>query len=179
MYPGTLSWHQGLDLAITAFAKVSSSMPNAQLHFYGRGSEEESLKNLAKSLSMTDVIFFNGLLPLHEVAVKMASCQLGIIPKRADDFGNEAFSTKIFEFMTLGVPVLISSTKIDRYYFDESVVTFFTSGNIDELAKQMVFLYANEQVRINQAQRAEKFIQAYSWDSKKHEYFALIDALIN
>jgi glycosyltransferase involved in cell wall biosynthesis len=63
---------------------------------------------------------------------------LGVVPKRADSFGNEAYSTKIMEFMSLGVPVIVSETKIDRYYFDDSVVRFFQSGNSDALADAML-----------------------------------------
>ncbi len=47
----------------------------------------------------------------------MSKADLGIVPKRAAGFGDEAFSTKILEFMALGVPVIASETQIDRYYF--------------------------------------------------------------
>ncbi len=39
----------------------------------------------------------------------MWRADLGVVPKRAEGFGNEAFSTKILEFMACGVPVLVSS----------------------------------------------------------------------
>jgi len=33
--------------------------------------------------------------------------------------------------------LVVSSTKIDRYYFDDSVARFFESGNADALAEAM------------------------------------------
>ena len=79
-----------------------------------------------------------GSLPTHAACARsarhLANADLGVVPKRADSFGNEAYSTKIMEFMSLGVPVVVSSTKIDRFYFDDSVVRFFESGNADALA---------------------------------------------
>ena len=65
------------------------------------------------------------MIPLEEIAKIMAQADLGVVPKRSEGFGNEAFSTKTLEFMALGVPVLASGTKIDHYYFNDSVVEFF------------------------------------------------------
>jgi glycosyltransferase involved in cell wall biosynthesis len=44
----------------------------------------------------------------------MENADLGVVPKRNDPFGDEAFSTKILEFMAMGVPVIVSETRIDR-----------------------------------------------------------------
>ena len=35
LYPGSLNWHQGLDIAIRAFAKVTEEVPNAEFWIYG------------------------------------------------------------------------------------------------------------------------------------------------
>jgi glycosyltransferase involved in cell wall biosynthesis len=177
-YPGTLSRHQGLDIAIRALDLAKEKLGPFQFDIYGRGSEEQSLKDLTSSLGLNEQIHFCGILPLEEIAGKMAMSDLGIIPKRADDFGNEAFSTKIFEFMALGVPVLISSTKIDRYYFSDSVVMFFESGNERQLADKILFLAGNRQVRDALVARASLFIKQYNWDAKKSEYFTIVDSLV-
>ncbi len=178
MYPGTLSLHQGLDVAIRALAFVNKEFPFFQFDIYGRGGEEQSLKDLTSSLGLQKRIQFHGLIPLDEVAGKMAMSDLGIIPKRADDFGNEAFSTKIFEFMALNVPVLISSTKVDRYYFNNTIVMFFESGNERELAEKILFLAKNKVYRDTMAAKASVFIKQYSWDVKQNEYFTLVDSLV-
>lgn len=179
-YPGSLSWHQGLDIAIRALALVKSESPIPfQFNLYGRGSNVAALKELTLSLGLEDRVLFHGILPIDEIAKKMALSDLGIVPKRADDFGNEAFSTKIFEFMALDVPVLISSTKVDRFYFNDSIVMFFESGNVRELADKILFLAKNKPVRDTLVKNAGSFIKNYSWEVKKSEYFALIDSLIS
>ncbi len=47
-YPGSLNWHQGLDVAIAAFAKVADQMPDAEFHIYGEGAAKPSLIALVK-----------------------------------------------------------------------------------------------------------------------------------
>ncbi|MBN1127956.1 MAG: glycosyltransferase [Chitinispirillaceae bacterium] len=177
-YPGTLSRHQGLDIAIRALALVGDAIGDYRFDIYGRGGEEQALKDLAVSVGLQERIVFHGILPIDEIAKKMAMSDLGVVPKRADGFGNEAFSTKIFEFMALHVPVLISSTKIDRYYFNDSVVRFFESGNERQLADGIVFMAKHDDYRIALVKKADVFIKAYNWDIKKGEYFGLVDSLV-
>ena len=109
----------------------------------------------------------------------MANADLGIVPKRADSFGNEAYSTKIMEFMSLGVPAVISSTKIDRYYFDDSVVRFFESGNPDALAEAMLEVSNNPELRRGMAARASQYAVRNSWQNHKADYLQLVDSLIS
>ena len=40
LFPGSLHWHQGLDIAIEAFALVRKKVPNAEFHIYGQGNME-------------------------------------------------------------------------------------------------------------------------------------------
>jgi len=75
------------------------------------------------------------------------NADLGVVPKRTDSFGNEAFSTKIPEFMALGVPVVVSDTKIDRYYFDDSSVKFFRGNDQKDLARYLLLLIGNAKLR--------------------------------
>ena len=101
------------------------------------------------------------------------------MPKRADSFGNEAFSTKIMEYMAEGVPVIVSKTKVDPYYFNDSIVRFFESGNEQKLAEAMLALVKSPELRSKLAGNAREFVALNSWDVKKHEYLRLVDSLLN
>ena len=129
IYPGTLNWHQGLDIAVNAFAIAKEKAPNIELHIYGEGSSKAELQKQIAELQLTDKVFLRSPLPLREIASVMANADLGIVPKRNDSFGGDAFSTKILEFMALGVPVVVADTRIDKHYFNESLVRFFKSGD--------------------------------------------------
>ena len=108
----------------------------------------------------------------------MSRADLGVVPKRADSFGNEAYSTKIMEFMSLGVPMVVSSTKIDRYYFNDSIVRFFESGNPDALAKAIVEVLQNDELRRCLITNALEYADKNSWQRRQGNYLELIDSLI-
>lgn len=177
-YPGTLSWHQGLDIAIEAVALLRDQVPQLRLQLIGDGPERENLKRLIRERGLEDRISLTGLIPMEQVAEIMASIDLGIVPKRADSFGNEAFSTKVMEFMAMNVPVLASRTKIDEYYFNDRIVQFFESGNVHDLAEKVRLLIDHPDRRAELQARSAEFIALNNWDVRQHEYFDLVDRLL-
>ena len=177
-YPGTLSWHQGLDIAVEAVALLRERVPALRLQLIGDGPERESLKRLIRERALEDRITLTGLIPMEQVAEIMSRIDLGIVPKRADSFGNEAFSTKIMEFMAMNVPVLASRTKIDEYYFNDRIVQFFESGNARDLADKILLLIERPARRAELLAFSAEFIALNNWDVRQHEYFELVDRLL-
>ena len=76
-YPGSLNAHQGLDVAIRAFARIADQMPDAEFHIYGEGRPSPSLIELANKLGMQERILFHDFLPSREIARVMASNRSG------------------------------------------------------------------------------------------------------
>lgn len=177
MFPGGLQWHQGVDIAIRAFAKLQRQLPGAVFLVYGDGSMKAQLVALVRELGLERSVHFFDPVSTEEIAAIMAQADLGVVPKRADSFGNEAYSTKIMEFMAVGVPVVVSSTRVDRFYFDETVVRFFASGDDDALAEAMYELLSDDERRQSQIAAANEFVARNHWGTRKGEYLELVDAL--
>lgn len=177
IYPGTINWHQGIDIAVNAFAQIKDEMPEAEFHIYGDGPKRVDLQKLIADLKLEDRVFLKGTLPLDEIAVAMTNADLGVVPKRNDPFGGDAFSTKIFEFMALGVPVVAAATRIDQYYFNDSVIRFFEPDNVNDLAITIREMVRNPELRERLASNAMTFVSEYTWDKKEKEYLSLVDQL--
>ena len=75
------------------------------------------------------------------------------------------------EFMSVGVPVVISSTKVDRFYFDDSVVRFFESGNVEALTEAMHSVLTNPESQRQMVARAGLLIRhaRIKFDDKSSE----------
>lgn len=177
-YPGTLSWHQGLDLAIEAMGLLRDKIPQLRFLLIGDGPERENLKRMIRDNKLENRVTLKGLIPLEQVAETMAGIDLGVVPKRSDTFGNEAFSTKIMEFMAMGVPVLAARTRIDQHYFNNDLVEFFESGNARDLAAKIEFLVNRPDRREQLSAACSTFIAQNNWDVRKQEYLEIIDRLV-
>jgi glycosyltransferase involved in cell wall biosynthesis len=177
-YPGTLSRHQGVDIAVEAMALLGEKTPGLKFLIIGDGPERENLKRLIAERGLQDRVSLTGLIPLEKVAEVMATIDLGVVPKRKEGFGDIAFSTKIMEFMAMGVPVLASRTRIDEFYFGDRLVEFFESGNAADMAQKILgLIHAPERIAQLRARTAE-FIAKNNWTAKQDEYFVLVDRIV-
>ena len=178
LYPGTLNYHQGIDIAIRALALIRDQVPQAEFHIYGSGEQLNPLKALVQELGLEKRVFLMGTKPLHEISSVIENADLGVVPKRSNSFGNEAFSTKILEFMSLGVPVVVPDTAIDSYYFNNSVVKFFHANDEKSLADAILLMIKNPELRQKFSRDAAEFVLKYSWDMNKDTYLNLVDSLV-
>jgi glycosyltransferase involved in cell wall biosynthesis len=177
LFPGSLQWHQGLDIAVRAIGIIRDKAPDVELQIYGEGGEKVNLLKLIDELKLQDRVKFFAPKSLTEIADVIANADLGVVPKRANSFGNEAYSTKIMEFMSQGIPVVVSRTKIDSFYFDDQTVRFFESGNETDLADALLTLRKNQAMREQLSAKGLQYVEKNSWESKEEEYLNLIDSL--
>jgi glycosyltransferase involved in cell wall biosynthesis len=178
VYPGTLSYHQGLDIAVRAFSRIKDDAPEAEFHIYGVGEQLAFLKSLVAELGLETRVLFKRPLPVEPTVRVIENADLGIVPKRGDGFGNEAFSTKILEFMAMGVPVIIPDTAVDTYYFNTSVAKFFRANDEESLADAMLLLIKNPDIRKSLVRSANDFMTKYTWSANQDVYLNLVDRLV-
>ncbi len=178
IYPGTINRHQGLDIAVNAFAHIKDEVPETEFHIYGGGPMKKAIQDLIDYNGLHGRVFLKGPLPSEQMAAVMANAELGVVPKRNDSFGGDAFSTKIFEFMALGVPVVAAATRIDLYYFNDSIVRFFEPGNESDLAIAIRELVRSQELRERLASNAGAFVTNYTWDRKEKDYLSIVGRLV-
>jgi glycosyltransferase involved in cell wall biosynthesis len=180
IYPGSLNWHQGLDIGIRAFASLEARMPDAEFHIYGEGPAKPSLIALAEDLGQTGRVIFHNFLPSAEIAKAMAKADLGVEPKRTGSgFSNEALSTKIMEFMALSVPVVACRTRIHAYYYDDSIIEYYENDDPAQLAEKILMLYENPGRRQELVENAREYVKENTWNARKGEYLDLVDSLVH
>lgn len=178
-YPGTLNWHQGLDIAVKAFAIARRGAPGMEFHIHGEGSAKPELQRLVRELGLEGAVQLHAPLPLRDMARVMADADLAVVPKRNDAFGGDAFSTKILEFMALGVPVVVARTRVDSHYFDVSMLRFFTPGDERDLASAMLDAYRSRELGTGRAARALAFVDENHWGVRKRGYLAIVQGLVD
>ncbi len=177
-YPGSLHWHQGLDIALEAFAKFHAELPGSELWIQGEGPEKRDLKRLARELGVGDSVRWLAPVPVSEIASVMGQADLAIVPKRSKcAFGSEAASTKIAEFMAVGVPVVASRTRIDSLFYDDSVIRFYDNDDPRALAEAMLAVARDPELALALRTNAARFLRESAWEGTVAAYRRLATAL--
>lgn len=107
VYTGTMSEWQGAGIFIEALREVRSTHPNAQIRFFGQGTDEENLKGLSERL-VPGAVHFGGVVPPAEAAAWIrgaAGALVSIKPGQGYDF---AKPTKIYAAAGCGTPVVFA-----------------------------------------------------------------------
>jgi len=181
IYPGTVSEIHGIDIAIRALSTVKKEVPNFKFILYTRSNETnyfKTIKRLINDYDLNNNIEVFDPVRTEELGKILPNATLGIVPKRGGIFGSEAFSSKILDFMTAGVPVIASRTKIEEFYFDDSMIMFFEPENHQTLAQCILEIYNNPEKGKYLEKKKKNFIAKNNWEAKKAVYFQIIDHLI-
>jgi glycosyltransferase involved in cell wall biosynthesis len=172
--------HEELEIAIKAWARLKDRLPNADLHIYGGtcgDGAEGRISALADEVGVVGSIKFFRMVSPDKVPDIIANADLGVVFKRADSFGNEAYRTQLIEFMSQGVPVVASRPKSDSFCVDDAVVRSFPSRDDRAMAEAMVEIAEDKALRDALIARGYEYVNRNSWDSRKRDYLELVDSL--
>lgn len=145
VYTGTMSEWQGADVFVRALPAVLAEYPEASIHFFGQGSDEQHLRGLAAELA-PGAVQFGGVIPPAETAtwIRGASAALvSIKPGQGYDF---AKPTKIYAAAGCGTPVVFAGTG--------DAAALVADNGLGEAAQYGVATVAEAMLRVLRAERS-------------------------
>lgn len=181
IYPGHLSHHHGIDIAVKAMPLVIKEIPAATLEIYAASwipQYRTQLEQLIKELSLERSVTIHPPLDIRELVNVYKAVDVGIVPKRGGLFASEAFSSKILDFMASGIPIVASRTTIDEFYFNDSQITFFEPDDHKDLARKIVGLFNDPARRLSQSKIGKEYADLNNWDVKKKVYLDIVYSLV-
>ena len=177
-YHGTLSQRYGLDLVLQAMDLVRRQIPEIHLTIIGSGEHLEDLKRMADDLHLSEHhVQFRPNVPAEQLPPLIAAVDVGVVPYRNDVFTDSLLPTKLMEYAAMGLPSIVARTSAIAAYFDETMVQFFTPGDVKDLARCILTLYSDQKRRAQLAQGIKQFNQRYNWPAQSAEYIRLVDQL--
>jgi len=180
MYHGSLVERNGVGLAVDALARLGKSVPNAELRIFGRTTDYlESVMDKVKREGLDSCVKYMGPRTLEQLVQEIAACDIGVIPNQRNAFTDINTPTRIFEFLSLGKPVIAPRTRGIEDYFDPRSMIFFEAGNPDDLAAQLERSYRNPAAITEIARRGQQIYLQHNWENERRELVRLVSGLFS
>lgn len=177
-YIGGFGRHRGLDTAIQAMPNVIQEIPDARLLLVGRGRIKSELMALADRLGVSGQVIFEDWKPFEEVPSYIAASQICLVPHQSNPHTEATSPHKLFQYMLLEKPVLVSSCKpLQRVVQETGSGLVFTAGDSDSLAAAILQL-KDDSLR-DELGRAGKqaVLDHYNWERTSQNLIRIYDNL--
>jgi glycosyltransferase involved in cell wall biosynthesis len=135
LYAGIIGIAQGLEIILKA-AKNFSSQPDIKFVLLGNGPEKESLQKLNEEFKLKNVIFIDSV-PKKEMPAILKSVNACIVPLKKLELFTGAIPSKIFEALSMRLPVLLGVDGEARELFVEKgkCGLYFEPENVQALSQ--------------------------------------------
>ncbi|CAN1209213.1 Glycosyltransferase [Tumidithrix helvetica PCC 7403] len=107
---GRLTQSKGIDLIFAAVAQLRDRGINSQIILCGSGSEEAALRKLAEDLQIADLVLWRGAVLHSQAPAELSYFDVLVLPSRSTSNWKEQFGHVLIEAMSMGIPVVGSSS---------------------------------------------------------------------
>jgi glycosyltransferase involved in cell wall biosynthesis len=163
-YHGTITHWYGVDLLVRAIAGLDGRLPRLEALILGEGDALEAAEGLARGLGVADRIEFSGAYVSHAEALqRVAGASCGVIPNRRSRLNRFALSSKLLDYVQLGIPVVVARLETLAVHFSPDEVTFFEPDDPVELANALAWVAEHPDEAREKAERAHRRAEDYAW----------------
>jgi len=143
-YIGGFGPHRGLDIAIEGMTYIKKEIPNSLLLLVGRGSKdvENKLKKLVRKNDLEENVEFVGWQFFDKVYTYIYLSNIGLVPHNKNGHTDHTVPHKLFQYMMVGIPVVVSSCiPLKRIVRELNSGFFFEAGNCKSFSEKIIELY--------------------------------------
>jgi glycosyltransferase involved in cell wall biosynthesis len=166
---GGLNPERELDIVIRSINHIKKKIPNIIFLFCGTGDTEyiDSLKKLIFELGLKENVMFLGFVPQFDVLNYVAISNVSLSPYKFHPNQDPVSSTKVFEYLLVPKPVIVSDYPANRREFKDMVL-FYKSSDFKSLCGKILEVYENEEKYKKMAQNAQETLFK-RYDPQKNE----------
>jgi glycosyltransferase involved in cell wall biosynthesis len=173
-YAGTIAPWYGVELIIDAMALLASEFSDARALILGGGDALDAVRARADAEGVTSRVDFSDRWLEHgELLQQLGHASCGVIPNLPTELNRFALSTKLFEYIELGLPAVVAKLETLEAHFSDDEVTFFEPKDAASLAAALRWVAAHPAEAEAKAQRArDRVAREYSWAANRARYLA-------
>jgi glycosyltransferase involved in cell wall biosynthesis len=137
-YIGGVGFHRGIDTTIKAFNQIDAD----DIYLLIVGGIDKSIKKYLESISTNQNIIYTGQVPFDKVASYIKASDVCLVPHNNTEHTNNTIPHKLFQYMLLKKPVIVSSCPPLKEVVEEcDCGLVFKSDDYDDLRDKIKDIY--------------------------------------
>ncbi|MBK8020909.1 MAG: glycosyltransferase family 4 protein [Chloroflexi bacterium] len=174
---GTVIQRYGHELLIEAMDEVVAQVPQARLKIFGRGESLPRLQERIAQLGLHGHVTLAGFVSNDELLSGLRRAHCGVVPLLRNPESDLVHTYKMFEYIHLGIPLVISRTTAVAASFGEDSVCFFEPNDAHALAQALISMARSPQKRYDLARNALRTYEVYNPAQQRIQFAALVARL--
>ncbi|PQJ81204.1 glycosyltransferase family 4 protein [Polaribacter glomeratus] len=181
LYLGDTHIRRGLQTAISSVEKLKDKIPNIKLVIVGKNTTDVVLKQQVEDSKLQDFVDFEGWQDVALFQSYILSSAVCISPLHRNLQHDVAYANKIFQYMSLGKPLLVSDAIAQKRLIERT-----NSGlvhqekDVEDFSDKIVKLFSDEKLRTELGENGKNFVRnEFSWEQTSKKLLHLYDNLLN
>jgi len=178
-YIGGISNERGLDVTVAALKLVKQHIPDIYMHYIGNVYD-----NILETLDIEGIeenIRFYGAMPLYEGMMISQKAAIGLSILKPIDNYKHSYSTKVFEYMAIGLPVITSDFPLYQNIVEKYQCGICVNPEDPEAIAKAILSILADKKRVktmgkNGIQTAENI---FSWEQERKKLLSLYRELLS
>lgn len=130
VYTGNVTPERGLEAIILAMVDLQAKISNIKLVVAGGGPSEQQLCDLVETHCLNSVVEITGWIDGNLFPSYIHAAKICIVPHTANPFIDTTLPNKLFDYMALGKPIIVSDAKpLARIVHECGCGAVFESGS--------------------------------------------------
>ena len=135
--------------------------------------------NSARDRGLGDAVRYLGPKPLEQIVKAIEECDVGIIPNHRNIFTELNTPTRIFEYLSLGKPVIAPRAPGICDYFDDQSLIFFELGNPEDLARKIEYIFTHPHKVVDIIRQGQEVHRTHAWREEKARLTSQVSDLLS
>jgi len=167
LYIGDTSERRGLLTAIEAISIIKKEIENIKLVIVGKSSFDEVLIERISALGLKDFVDMEGWQAPSMLPSYIAACKVGVSPLYKNVHHDTTYANKIFQYMSLGKPILVSDCIAQEELVKETNCGLvFKNKSVEDFAAKTLDLFQNKEQFEQMATNAKAAVETkYNWSN--------------
>lgn len=167
VYVGSVFERYGLETVVRGVALAAKELPSVELHVFMSDVDPAYLRqlgDLARELGVVDRIAFSNRIAPAAVRHQLATADVGIVPARRSAHIDLVYPTKLFDYLSAGLPVLAARTPPVERRFGEAIA-YYEPDDAEQFSANLIRLASEGARDVEPIARTSKLPTDLQWES--------------